>query len=79
MIERYIRTIKERSRCICYKLPYDPYTKLITEEIILGVTKILNVFPNKGGINLDLSPDAIVLGTPKLDYNNIQVVFWVTC
>ena len=74
-IERSIRTIKERARCICYKLPYKSYTKLMTEEMILGVTKMLNAFPNKEGISSDLSPDAIVLGTLKLDYNNIKLSF----
>ena len=47
----------------------------MTEEMILGVTKMLNEFPNKEGISSDLSPDAIVLGTPKLDYNNIKLYF----
>ena len=32
-------------------------------------------FPNKDGIDHDLSPDAIILGTPKLDYNNIKLPF----
>ena len=74
-IERSIRTIKERARCICYKLPYKAYTKLMTEEMIIEVTKMLNAFPNKEGISSDLSPNAIVLGTPKLDYNNIKLSF----
>ena len=47
----------------------------MTEETILGVTKMLNAFPNMEGISSDLSPDAIVLGTPKLDYNNIKLSF----
>ena len=42
-IERSIRTIKERARCICYKLPYKSYTKLITEEMILGDLKMNNL------------------------------------
>ena len=74
-IERSIRSIKEISRCICYEFPYKSYTKLMTENLMLGVTKMVNAFPNKEDISLDLRPDAIVLGTPKLGYNNIKLSF----
>ena len=43
--------------------------------MVIGATKLLNDFPNKDGIDQDLSPDAIILGTPKLDYNNIKLPF----
>jgi len=75
VIECSIWTIKERTRLICYKVPYKHYTKLMTEEIILGVTKMLNVFSNKEDIGINLSPDAIVLGTQRLYYNNIKLSF----
>ena len=43
--------------------------------MVIGATKLLNTFPNKDGIGQDLSPNAIVLGTLKLDYNNIKISF----
>ena len=75
VIERSIRTLKERTRCMCHQLPYKGYTKLMIIEMVIGETKLLNAFPNKDGIDHDLSPDAIILGTPKLDYNNIKLPF----
>ena len=74
-IERSIRTLKERTRCMCHQPPYKGHTKLMIIEMVIGATKLLNAFPNKDGIDHDLSPDAIILGTPKLDYNNIKLPF----
>ena len=31
--------------------------------------------PNKEGIDKDLSPDAIILGIPKIDCNNTKLTF----
>ena len=46
------------------------------EEIIIGIIKMTNEFPNKEGIDKDLSPDAIILGIPKIDCNNTKLTFW---
>lgn len=57
---------------MCHKLPRKGYTKLMIHEMVIGVTKMLNAFPKKEGIYQDLSPDAIALGTPKINCNNIK-------
>ena len=71
-IERSLRTLKERTRCMCHRLPYKMYTKLMIIEMVIGATKSLNAFPNKDGIDQDISPDAIILGTLKLNYTNTK-------
>ena len=71
-MERSIRTLKEKKRCMCHRLPYKRYTKLMIIVMVIGAKKSLNAFPNKDGIDHDLSPDAIILGTPKLNYTNIK-------
>ena len=35
----------------------------------------LNMFPSKNGISSILSPAAIILGSPNLDYNKIKITF----
>ena len=60
---------------MCHQLPYNGYTKLMIIEIVIGVTKFLNAFPNEDGIDQGLSPYAIIFGTPKLNYNNIKLTF----
>ena len=35
----------------------------------------LNVFPSKNGISSDLSPAAIILGSPNPDYNKLNIKF----
>ena len=35
----------------------------------------LNVFPSKNGISRDLSPAAIILGSPNPDYNKLKIKF----
>ena len=47
----------------------------MTKEMILGVTKMLNVFPSKEDIDKNINPDAIFLGISRLDYNNIKLSF----
>ena len=35
----------------------------------------LNMFSSKNGISSDLSTEAIILGSPDLDYNKITITF----
>ena len=69
-IWRSIRTLKERTSYTCHTLPNNIYTKLMIQKMVMRVPNMLNMFPNKDGIDQDLSPDAILLGTPNIDYNN---------
>ena len=35
----------------------------------------LNIFPSKNGISSNLSPEAIILGSPNPDYNKLKITF----
>ena len=35
----------------------------------------LNTFPSKNGISSDLSPAAIILGYPSIDYIKLKITF----
>jgi hypothetical protein len=68
-IERYIHTVKERTRSIYNTLPFQQLpTRLIIEMVYTSVFW-LNCFPNKNGISTSLSPRAIITGM-SIDYNN---------
>jgi hypothetical protein len=68
-IERYIRTVKERTRSIYNTLPFQQLpTRLIIEMVYTSVFW-LNCFPNKNGISTSLSPRAIITGM-SIDYNS---------
>jgi hypothetical protein len=61
-IERYIRTVKERTRCTHNITPFDRYPpKIIVEMVFLSVFW-LNAFPHKHGIICTISPRTIVTG-----------------
>ena len=74
-IERSIRTMKERSRCVCHSLPYKRYTKLMTLELISDVNKWLNMFPTDDAICKTMSPAMILEGTHKPDMSKQRVPF----
>ena len=59
-IERRIRMVKERHRCIRHGLPYACIPKLMTIELNYFIAHCLNSFPPKGGVSMTLSPSAIV-------------------
>jgi hypothetical protein len=74
-IERSVRTIKERVRCSCQSLPYKKITTLMTRSIVESSVTWLNAFPAKEGASKTMSPSAIVLGSPKPDYNKLRITF----
>ena len=62
-IERTIRVIKERVRAVVYSLPVNALPpKVLTHYAVLFVTKLLNLFPVKGGISTQFSPKQILTG-----------------
>jgi hypothetical protein len=75
IVERSIRTIKERCRSMCHAVPYERYTKLMTNSLIECAIHWLNAFPSKTGIASNLSPSAIVLGRGSPDFNNRHISF----
>jgi hypothetical protein len=66
-VERYIRTVKERTRCIYNTLPFRRIPKRMIIEMVYASNFWLNCFPPADGVSPTLSPRAIVLGT-SIDY-----------
>ena len=67
-IERHIRTIKERVRCVYAMLPFKKIPSRMLVELVYFCVYWLNSFPARDGISDTLSPRAIVHGT-NIDYN----------
>ena len=75
VIERSIRTIKERCRCACYSVTYKRYTRLMTKNLVEGVIGLLNNFPSKNGVSQTMNPSMIVTGAQIPNYNVKRIVF----
>ena len=67
-IERYIRTIKERMRCVYNTLPFDQIPKAMLIEMAKFAVFWLNSFPHPLGISQTESPRRLVTGE-NIDYN----------
>ena len=67
-VERCIRVIKERYRCLWHRLPYKAMPKVMIQEAAKHVVKWSNAFPPKGGISTEYSP-IIIMGYTPIDYN----------
>jgi hypothetical protein len=61
-VERFIRTLKERTRCVYNTLPFTSMPPRLLIEMVYGSNFWLNCFPYPGGISDVLSPRAIVTG-----------------
>ena len=66
-IERYIRTVKERMRCVYNTLPFDQIPKAMLIEMAKFSVFWLNSFPHSSGISQTESPRRIVTGE-SIDY-----------
>jgi len=66
-IEQYIRTTKERARCVYNTLPFRRLPARLIIEIVYSSIFWLNCFPPNDGISPTLSPRAIIVGT-QIDY-----------
>jgi hypothetical protein len=67
-IERFIRTLKERTRAIYNTVPFQKMPDRLIIEMICACNFWLNSFPPVSGISSVLSPRAIVTGS-SIDYN----------
>ena len=74
-IKRSICTIKEQVRFNCHFISHKKFTKLMTRSLVQDMITCLNIFPSKNGISSDLSPAAIILGSPNPDYNKLKIKF----
>ncbi len=61
-IERMIRTIKERVRCMWNSMPYSRIPKLMLIGMVKNAVKWLNTFPIKNGVSDTYSPRTIIEG-----------------
>ena len=67
-VERHIRTIKERARCVYNTMPFNKIPGRMLVELIYYSVFWLNSFPARDGISDTLSPRAIVTGS-HVDFN----------
>jgi hypothetical protein len=78
-IERHIRTIKERTRCIYNQLPFKKMPARITIEMVYSSNFWLNMFPPTDGVSKTMSPHAIIVGG-ELDYaKHCRLEFGMYC
>ena len=66
-VERHIRTLKERTRCVYNMLPFRRMPGRLTIEMVQYSNFWLNSFPPADGISDTISPRALVVGT-NIDY-----------
>ena len=74
-IERSIQKIKDLVICGFHSMPYNKLTKLVTKSLVQDMVTCLNMIPSKNGISNNLKPEAIILGSPNLDYNKLRITF----
>ena len=67
-IKRYIRTVKERMRCVYNTLPFKEIPKVMIIEMAKFATFWLNSFPHRLGISQSESPRLLVTGE-QVDFN----------
>jgi hypothetical protein len=67
-IERYIRTVKERCRCMYHAVPFQSFPKRIIIEMAYAAVFWLNAFPVADGISERFSPRALIIGQ-DVDFN----------
>jgi hypothetical protein len=66
-IERYIRTIKERTRCVYNSVPFRKMPMRMITEMVYASVFWLNCFPSASGVSTNVSPRTIVTGQ-SIDY-----------
>ena len=66
-IERYIRTVKDRSRSGYNSLPFERIPRLVVVRLVGNSVFWLNAFPHEDGVSDTLSPRYLITGR-HLDY-----------
>ena len=61
-VERYIRTLKERTRAIYNTLPFKQMPSRVIVEMVYAANLWLNMFPHPNGISQTMSPRTILTG-----------------
>jgi hypothetical protein len=74
-VERFIRVVKERSRCYYAMLPFNVLPKIVVIHLLITVMFYINAFVWRKGVSQYLSPLTILEGV-VLDYSlHFQVIF----
>ncbi|GAX21402.1 hypothetical protein FisN_28Lu124 [Fistulifera solaris] len=66
-VERYIRTVKERVRCVYCTLPFQKIPSRMLVELVYFCIYWLNSFPPKDGVSDTISPRTLLTGQ-HVDY-----------
>jgi hypothetical protein len=67
-IERFIRTVKDRSRSTYRMLPFKYIPRIVLIQLVKNVIFWLNSFPARDGVSTTMSPRCIMTGQ-EIDYN----------
>ena len=74
IIERSIRTVKEKARVICQSLPYNRMPKVMVQALLGQVEIWINQFPSINKLDVP-SPATILRGDSNPDCNVNRVAF----
>jgi hypothetical protein len=77
-IERYIRTVKDRSRSGYNSLPFEWIPRLVVVHLVGNSIFWLNAFPHEDGVSDTLSPQYLITGRhlPRLPETHTS---WIRC
>ena len=75
VIERSIRTVKERAWCTSHSIPYVCNPKLVKIALMEHIEYWLNTFPSTDSILDTVGPANLVEGKPNIDCNKSFVPF----
>ena len=85
VIERSIRTFKERGRATCHSLPYKRFPIIMCDALVSRTTKWTNAFPSKSNLSTLISPSRVVegkntpdLSMPRISFGAYAIVFLTT-
>ena len=75
-VERSIRTMKEDLRAVVHGMPFKRLPKLVIQHLVRYATQNLNQLPRpSSGILQHCSPESIVTGRPRPDFNALHIEF----
>ena len=63
-VEREIRTIKERGRCVYATLPFKKIPAMMVDALVVHAVKWLNSFPATDSVIGEMSPRELMTGVP---------------
>jgi len=79
IVEREIRTLKERVRSKSAGMPYKKTTDLMLDRLVVGLTKLKNRLPTGTDLMKRVSPASIIEGRRKLNFASKWVRFGAYC